>query len=211
MPVTPVLAPGITVNDGVRLTPVLVAYLNRLRAALPAAVPLHVNSGVRTPSEQADAMWTKYQEAEAKGTGGGAAELIATYGAKADALFQVAHTEWAALVEQAQADGTLFSRHLTGDALDVRTRDLTDSARADLIAAVKATGARPLYEGTPPHLHIDRIAAAALLTGPASTAPSASGGPGRYPKARSTLLLLLLIGTVGGSVGAALGDGEIRS
>ena len=202
------LAPGIDLGDGVHLNASLVAYLNWLRSILPKSVPLHVNSGIRTAAEQASAMWKKYMAAEEHGAGRGADELRSTYGGKAELVLIADHTTWPQIIADAYAAGTLFSRHLTGEALDLRTRDLSPEQQNALIAAVRSTGARALYEDTPPHLHVDGIAPLHPRTeaSPASMPPA--GTPRIRPGGARTLLLLLFLGAVGAGVGESLSGGE---
>ena len=46
------------------------------------------------------------------------------------------------------------SDHLTGNAVDIRTRDLTEDQKNTLVAVVQEMGNFALLEATPPHLHI---------------------------------------------------------
>jgi hypothetical protein len=59
---------------------------------------------------------------------------------------------------QAQVDRGLYvSRHMRGDALDLRTRGLSTAEVGRLEDAVRGLGANTLLEQTPPHLHVEDI------------------------------------------------------
>ena len=60
----------------------------------------------------------------------------------------------AAVINQQMAQGTHISFHLIGGAIDVRTNDLTLNQRRSLIAAARANGGRPHYEGNRHHAHL---------------------------------------------------------
>jgi len=145
------LPPGVTAGSEVELNPSLSFFLQRLRAAVPD-VPIHVNSGYRSPQAQARAMLAKVQMGE---------NLSALYGAKAQALLRLPLDPrvWTAAIEALRRRGIYMSPHMRGDALDLRTRDLSPSQVAQLANAAARLGGRPLLESTPPHLHIDGIAA----------------------------------------------------
>lgn len=144
---------GVTINEGVLLAPAMVHFLRVLRAAVPAEVPLHVTSGTRDVHDQARAMLAKL-------AAGGPGELLSTY-RDDDAIRQLLAlpsadvSSWAEQIRQLASAGRYLSRHLSGMALDLRTRNLTTDQVAAVSAAVKSLGGRALYEGTPPHLHVD--------------------------------------------------------
>lgn len=146
----PATLPGVTLNDGVELNPALSFFLQRLRATAPASVPIHVNSGYRSPAAQARAMLTKVQLGD---------NLRALYGAKVERLLSLPldPAVWTQALQAMAAVGIYMSPHMRGDALDIRTRDLSQDQIAALVAAAHQLGARPLLESTPPHLHIDGI------------------------------------------------------
>lgn len=128
------------------------SFLAKLRAKLPAGFPLEVTSAGRSASAQAAAMLVKYKA-------GGAKALYDLYAADATIAKLVAAPKtvaaWAAIIEAEQARGVKISRHLFGAALDLRTTGLSTSQVAQLQAAVRALGGRPLLEESPPHLHVD--------------------------------------------------------
>lgn len=189
------LDPRVTYNRGVRLNGPLIVWLNRFREALPADIPIHVTSGLRTPAEQASAMLGKRAEADRQHAADvaagkprprrdGVAELFAIYNDNViRRLLDEPVSTWASMIEALAARGILVSPHLTGGtgAVDIRTRNLSDSDVATMIEAVRATGARPLREYAPPHLHIDGINAAVTSQGPplrpVSRVRGAGGGP----------------------------------
>lgn len=187
------LDPRVTYNRGTRLNPTSIAWLNRLRTVLPLDIPIHVTSGDRLPDEQARAMFAKYQEADRQHAlnplrRDGAAELRAIYGRGLAAagltvdglFFSVPQWEWVNVVEGLMGRGIFVSPHLRRDAVDLRTKDLPDSDLATLEAAVTATGAKPLREYAPPHLHVGGLAAAMARPAPAPIArvQGAGGGAG---------------------------------
>jgi hypothetical protein len=152
------LPAGVTGNSGVKCTAVMAAFLERLKATVPT-IPLHVTSGLRTYSEQASAMITKFDLAEKKGKGEGAKELYKIYAAD-DVVTAVlaapkSVSSWASVIESQTLKGRILSRHLGGRGIDLRTSNLTGEQTKQLIAAVSLLGSRPLLEDTPPHLHID--------------------------------------------------------
>lgn len=143
---------GVTVASGVVLTEGIRRYLKVLRAAVPASIPLYVTSGVRDVEDQARAMLGKYKA-------GGAEELHKVYAADAvvDQLLAAPKTveSWAAIIGKATEDGIRLSRHLGGGSIDLRTKNLTTAQVKEVEAAVARTGGKALYEGAPPHLHVD--------------------------------------------------------
>jgi len=181
--------PGVTYSDGLVWSATAAAFIARVRAALPASVPLHVTSVVRTAREQATVMLKKWAAAEAASTGGGNAELRAIYGRKAGAFVAVPRTvdAWEAVILELQRTGQGFTTgHLGGSAVDLRTRDLTSAQVGELVRAAQAAGGKTLVEQYPPHLHVDGFTAAP----PKPAAPSTSGGGG----GAGVLALLLLAG-----------------
>lgn len=126
-------------------------FLWELRARTSA--PIYVTSGRRSIEAQARAMLGKLQA-------GGAQEIRDVYSdAVAEAVLAAPPTEaaWAAALRSLVARGVSPSRHLIGDALDIRNKDLTAAEQADIVTAAQALGARVLVEDAPPHIHIDRI------------------------------------------------------
>jgi uncharacterized protein YcbK (DUF882 family) len=147
------LPPGVTANEGVRLTPRMLAFLRRLRALTPGDIPIHVNSGYRDARAQAAAMLRKLELGD---------DLVALYGRKVLSVLRQPPTleAWTAEIERLARAGVEMSDHMDADALDLRTRGLSSSQLQRLVAAVRRAGARPLLETTPPHLHLDTLGAA---------------------------------------------------
>ncbi len=118
-----------------------------------------ITSGTRTPAGQAAAMFRKlklgddlsdYVNRQA------AKEIKDAYQAgesahQSDADIRAAMTR---VIEAQVARGTFISRHLTGNAFDVRIEGLSAAEREALEAAAKASGAKVLLESKPPHLHV---------------------------------------------------------
>ena len=155
-----ILAPGIYARPGVRIDQRRIAYLQAVRARLPQGFPaLIVTSGDRSATEQASAMLGKL-------SAGGWEELYRVYPDALIAALQALPSTleaWAAYINAAAQRGVLYSAHMRGDALDLRTTDLSRDELQQLYQAAASAGGRPLVEGAPPHLHIDRIQAGALL------------------------------------------------
>lgn len=110
--------------------------------------PIVVTSGIRTPIKQAKAMFTKIELGD---------DLIKIY--KDDTFAQKIIDAYPNLdkaesivSEYAKAGGG--SSHLRGMGVDIRTRDLSEAQKQELVQAVKDMGDSPLLESTPPHLHI---------------------------------------------------------
>ena len=148
---TSVNIPNVTQSSGVVWNEVTESFVRRLREVLPASIPLHITSAVRTPETQASAMIKKHSI-------GGAREIRKIYGEKAEDFLAapVSVSSWASVVRDLIRQEILPSHHLTGDAIDIRTRDLSSDQIEELIKACKKVGARKtLLETKPPHLHVD--------------------------------------------------------
>lgn len=159
------LPPGVTGASGLNMNEGQVDFLRRLRAAVPASIPLYVTSATRTAREQASAMKTKRDLGD---------NLRKLYGPKADAVLAAPNTVDAmtAAIEGMLRKGIYMSKHMRGDAVDLRSRNWSSEQRKQVEDAVRSIGGRPLYETTPPHLHVDvktsavtRVAEAAVDTG----------------------------------------------
>lgn len=120
---------------------------------------LHVTSGTRTPDEQADAMFEKlargerlttlYRDFEA------ASEIQAAYRRHRRAGRRVAVREMARVIRAQIERGCFISRHLTANAVDVRSRSLSrrdQQVFRDVVAAIGEV--ELLQEGVPPHFHL---------------------------------------------------------
>jgi len=169
------LPPGVTGNNGLVLNDGQVAFLRRLRRAVPG-VPLHVTSATRTPEKQAAALVTKRNLGD---------DLRKLYGRNpdiADALMRAPNTTsaMAAIIRRYMDQGRYLSRHMRGDAFDLRSRNLTAAQRQQVMSAAQQMGAKAIYETKPPHIHIERIGGAASnLEMAAREAAGRAGGHGR--------------------------------
>lgn len=137
-------------GSAVVLSDELAAALDELAAAVGGE--LVVTSGYRSPGAQARAMLTKIEQ--------GGPEELRIYGDRAAvaALLALPREEgaWTAQIAEWAAAGRYLSRHQTGRALDLRTRDV-DPGRVKLIEnTAQALGWRTLLERVPPHLHLQR-------------------------------------------------------
>jgi len=115
------------------------------RLAAAEGLPLLFTSGRRTPLDQAAAMIDKVRRGE------DLRNLYRSAGATLDRLFAAPRTAaaWASILAAAPP----ISRHLTGDALDIRTAGLTDAQVYRLGELAIAAGfARALRESD--HLHV---------------------------------------------------------
>jgi hypothetical protein len=128
----------------------MVDFLGALRKAVPASIPIYVTSAVRTVAEQASAMKTKRDLGD---------DLRALYGSKVSSVLAAPNTVAAmsAALQDLANRGVVMSRHMFGDALDLRVRYWTQEQRNIVGAAVAALGGKPQFETTPPHLHIEGL------------------------------------------------------
>ena len=134
-------------NSGVVLTPEQTNYLNILASKLPFDIV--VTSGFRTPEKQARAMFTKIELGD---------DLIALY--RDDQFAQDVIDAYPDLDQGIQAVNDYVARgggatmHLSGNAVDIRTRDKTQEEIDLIISTVQSMGDRALYEPIPPHIDI---------------------------------------------------------
>ncbi|MCB9759130.1 MAG: hypothetical protein H6739_04760 [Alphaproteobacteria bacterium] len=148
--------PGVWVKPGVVLNPGLLTFLALYRANVPMEVPIVVTSGVRTPEAQAAVLVKKRRLGDnlydlyRRGHG---PQIVA-------ALLAVPNTvaAMAPVLAGFAAQGVFLSRHMRGDALDLRTRGLSSQQLQVLVAVAQALGVKALVERTPPHLHFERLA-----------------------------------------------------
>lgn len=176
--------PGVEVASGVVLGPAQWAFLAELRAGVDPSIPLYVTSGTRTATDQARALVTKRSEAEALAAAGKDpkdADLRNLYrrgnGPTIVAALLAVPNEVSAMAAVLQGfvdKGIYLSRHMRGDALDLRSKTWTSAQTAEVTAAVKALGAKPLLEKYPPHLHIENIGGG--LTAAVAAAADAARG-----------------------------------
>jgi len=144
------LPAGVTGNGGLHLNQRMVDFLGALRKAVDPSIPIHVNSAVRTVEEQAAAMKTKRDLGD---------DLRALYGSKVAPVLAAPNTvpAMAAALQELANKGVVMSRHMFGDALDIRVRDWNQEQRNIVASAVAALGGKPQFETTPPHLHIEGL------------------------------------------------------
>ena len=193
------LPTGVTGNTGLVLNEGQVSFVRRLRRALPG-VPLHVTSATRTPERQAAALVEKRKLGE---------DLRKLYRSNpdiADALMRAPNTTagMAAVIRHYMNQGRYLSRHMRGDAFDLRSRNLTVAQRNQIIATAQQMGAKAIYETRPPHIHIERIGGVASnLELAAREAAGRVGGRGRRG-ARALYRKRKTIGIVGASAGVLL-------
>ena len=134
-------------NTGVVLTPEQTNYLNILSSKLPFDIV--VTSGFRTPEKQIRAMFTKIELGD---------DLIALY--RDDQFAQDVidaypdEEKGIKAVNDYVARGGGSTMHLSGNAVDIRTRDKTQQEIDLIISTVQSMGDRALYEPTPPHIDI---------------------------------------------------------
>ena len=153
-----VLPSGVIVKAGVVWSDAALQFIRRFRQKVPSEVTILVNSVTRTPEAQASAMVTKYQYAEARSPGGGAADIRKTYGSKAESFLSTPVTveNWARIVRELHDSGRAFrDGHLEGTAMDVHIKTLPPSWIPLLIEGARRAGGSPVIEANPPHLHVD--------------------------------------------------------
>jgi len=161
------LPAGVTGNKGLHLNQKMVDFLGALRKKVDPSIPLYVTSAVRTVGEQAAAMKTKRDLGD---------DLRSLYGSKVAPVLAAANTVSAmsAALQDLANKGIVMSRHMFGDALDLRVRDWNTTQRATVAAAVASLGGKPQFETTPPHLHIEGLGPGQTSTDVATTATSNS-------------------------------------
>ena len=118
---------------------------------------MQITSGTRTPYKQAGAMFTKIQLGDSFSEYKNRAALSEILSAYKQAKTAGKSSEQAkqamAQTIQNQVDrGVYISRHLRGGAADVSIIGLNQSAFREAVKSV--TGQEPLYEGKPPHFHL---------------------------------------------------------
>jgi len=195
---------GVTGNAGLVLNTGQVQFAASLRRAAPG-VPQHITSGTRTPEKQASALTVKRSRGE---------DLRRLYRANADiasALMAAPNTvsAMAAIIRHYMAQGRYLSRHMRGDALDYRTRNLTSGQVQQLVDAARRLGAKPHVESD--HLHIERVGGVVSDTALAvQDAAGRAGGHARrggralYRRRRQVAVAYSLYAVVGLLVVAAL-------
>jgi hypothetical protein len=190
------LGPGIFAKAGVVTNPTMLSWLTALRARVPSSIPLVVTDGQRTPWTQATAMLAKMNRGE---------NLRAIYkdDAAVDEVVMAGRnpSAMAAVISNQIAKGRFLSRHLTGDALDLRTAGMGADELNAVVAAAQALGASTLVESD--HLHVERlgsgwfptVASALPAWSPSPTALIPVVGVGGGIAAAVVVSILLLAGT----------------
>jgi hypothetical protein len=166
---TAALPAGVTGNSGLNVNDMMVQFLTLLRGEVPDAIPLHITSGVRGYAAQASALVTKRRRAKAARAAGknpGTDDLRQLYrrgnGPKiVSALLNVPNTvsAMAAVLQRFGEQGIFLSRHMRGDALDIRKRRgavwFSAAEVATIMEAAKRLGARALNESD--HIHVEGL------------------------------------------------------
>ena len=183
-------------NAGVELNRATKKFANRLAAKVPD-VDLVVTSGVRTVKAQAKAMANnRINKGDAnqrhlyRSQPGLIGELLAVP-ATAAAMEPVLRAQ----VKR----GRYISRHLRGDAIDIRVHGLTSDQRARIRAAVAELGATSVDEGDHIHIgHIEQGAGKALTALTTVTGMEGMGAGVAYIVTR--VPWWMWVGSIGGTV-----------
>jgi len=155
-------------SSAVVLTDAMYKFLDAIDPKL--SFPIVITSGLRTPASQAYLMMRKLA-AEGKN---------AVYGlyAQDDLVAEVVgagSTSSAASVLEDQVDrGRFISRHMRGDALDIRSRDLTSAQQAAVMGFAQELGGKVVDERSTssPHIHVEKLDRFALVKTVARAAAS---------------------------------------
>lgn len=149
------LAQGVSVkNASVKITEPIAAFTADLRAKIPSSIPMLITSGYRDPMGQADAMANKVEKGEplAKAEGG----VYANDYAEAVGAAYPNRQRMASVIASFAARGR-GSRHLVGQAFDLRSSNLNRNQIDQVLRAAKGLGAdQAIYEtAADPHIHIE--------------------------------------------------------
>ncbi len=134
-------------DAGVVLTPQIRNYMNQLASRLPFDIVL--TSGYRTPEAQTAAMFYKISQGE---------DLTELY--QSDRFAQDVMDAYpdkaagAAAVRAYVARGGGKTMHLSGNAVDIRTKDKTQGEIDLMIRTIEGMGDRALFEPVPPHIDV---------------------------------------------------------
>lgn len=138
---------GATLNDTMK------SYAEAVASKL--GFPVVVTSGVRSAYEQALALQGKIS---AGSTDSDLYKLYADDDIVRDILRYKGNVAgMASVLTSYMARGRYMSRHMRGDALDLRVTGLSSSEIAQLAAAAKATGGQVIIENNPPHIHVENL------------------------------------------------------
>lgn len=150
----PSLPSGVTGSTSLSLNESQVNFLRRLRAEVPSNIPIYVTSATRTPESQASALATKRNLGDdlyklySKANHDIIRELMAAPNTVAD---------MANVLRKYVSQGRYLSRHMRGDAVDLRSKNLTSAQIQTIMETAKRLGAKTKYETLPPHIHIESI------------------------------------------------------
>ena len=170
--------------SAVQLTrPEQTEFLDKLAQLVP--FPVVVTSGTRSMEAQVDALFTKADI-------GGLQELKDIYPDDFAVQIWEAYPDKDAALELVQADVAAGrgSAHLSGLAVDLRTRDLSSAQIELLEKASQQAGGIPFLELVPPHLHV-------RLIGQPST-PASGSSTAKKKQGWVILALLVLVGIAAG-------------
>ena len=142
------LPSGVAKTSAVKLTEPITVFVADLRSRLPSSIPLLLTSGYRDPAAQALAMANKVKLGESL------RELYADDLADAVMGAYPDIGEMASVIASFAVRGR-GSRHLTGQALDLRSYTLTSAQIQQVLAVARDLGGKAIYEDTPAHIHIE--------------------------------------------------------
>jgi hypothetical protein len=140
-----------TWSSGIDVNNAMQTFVAALEREVPS-VPVHVTSGIRSPERQARALVYKRNNE-------GDSAVRRLYGQK-DLIGEVlaaANTTaaMARVLTRQVRSGRFLSRHMRGDAVDLRTRNLTKDQVQKLKAGAKRLGGHAVIEVD--HLHVGRV------------------------------------------------------
>lgn len=163
----------VTMNAGVVLTDAMRSFLAYLARVLPADVPLHVTSGVRTTLAQAKALKVK------RDLGDDLLKLYAQDDLVRELLAVPNDVEaMRQVLDRQVARGRFLSDHMRKNALDLRSKNLTSDQAAQIEEAAERVGAKVVRERSPPHIHIEDLPPAERYTTAPPDGSSAPKGAG---------------------------------
>ncbi len=142
------LPSGVSVERAsMTLSEPITVFMADLRRSVPSSIPLHITSGYRTPVGQAHAMANKVKMGEPLRVIYADDFADAVTGAYPDI------GEMASVIASFAARGR-GSKHLIGQAVDLRSYTMTSSQVQQVLTAARQLGGRAIYEDTPAHIHI---------------------------------------------------------
>lgn len=139
---------GVDQKPGVKLNQKMIDFLAAFRSRLPASIPILVTSAIRTPEEQAYALYTKRRLGD---------NLYKLYGQDRAAPIMAVPNDvnaMTAAIQKMMSRGVFMSQHMKANALDIRSRNWTGEQSRVVADVVRSLGAKYLFETKPPHLHI---------------------------------------------------------